>query len=187
MAVKSIQIQLSESIQLQYKDSIVKKVDKDNFVDIYIPSVHSSKATHLYFNTAKGQIKLGFYIRDIEFINKVVSQSSKNIESYSQGLRLKSNPPFETVEQAIIAAKKLLDAIDLNVTIPEKVAKSTRQKEKVKVSGKPVQKKPKKQDLASEPKESIYENIPFNTSSANKNKKNWLGQLLDFISKLIKK
>jgi hypothetical protein len=60
MVIKSIQCQLAETIKSVYKNAIVKKVDKDNFLDIHIPNVNSSKGTHLFFNTVKGQIKLGF-------------------------------------------------------------------------------------------------------------------------------
>ena len=108
MNSNSIQLQLAESIQAIYKDSVVKKVNKDNFVDIYLPSINSSKGTHLFFNTANSQIKLGFYIRDLDFIDKVLSKSLNKIESYSQGLRLKGNPKFDTVDQAISAVKDFL-------------------------------------------------------------------------------
>ncbi len=90
------------------KDSVIKKIDKDNFLDIHVPSINSSKGTHLFFNTAKRQIKLGFYVRDLDFINKIMLKSSKHIETYSQGLRLNGNPEFETVEQAIGKAKDFL-------------------------------------------------------------------------------
>jgi hypothetical protein len=118
MNLPSIQFQLADSIKTFYKGSIVKKVDKDNYLDIHIPSVNKSKATHLFFNTAKDQIKLGFYVRDIEFINKVLVNSSDKIESNSQGIRLKNNPVFNSVEEGINAAKDLLNYIDLTIQIP---------------------------------------------------------------------
>ena len=108
MNSNSIQLQLAESIQAIYNDSVVKKVNKDNFVDIYLPSINSSKGTHLFFNTANSQIKLGFYVRDLDFIDKVLSKSLNKIESYSQGLRFKGNPKFDTVDQAISAVKDFL-------------------------------------------------------------------------------
>lgn len=122
MTSKSIQLQLAESIQLEFKDSVIKKVDKDNFLDIYLPSINSSKGTHLFFNTANSQIKLGFYVRDLDFIEKVLSKSLNNLESYSQGLRLKGNPKFDTVEQALSAVINFLQLINPNpksyTTIP---------------------------------------------------------------------
>ena len=185
MAVNSIQNQLAESIQSVYKNAIVKKVDKDNFLDIHIPSVHNSKGTHLFFNTAKGQIKLGFYVRDIEFIDKVLVKSSKNIESYSQGLRLIGNPQFSSVEQAITAAQDLLKAIDLTIVIPKKVSKPVTPKKKV--STKPLTVTPKKEVKKLERKESIAETVPTISPSSNTPKSNWFESLLEFIGKLFKK
>ena len=181
MAVNSIQYQLAESIQSVYKNAIVKKVDKDNFLDIQIPSINSSKGTHLFFNTAKGQIKLGFYVRDIEFIDKVLLKSSKNIESYSQGIRLIGNPQFNAVEPAITAAKDLLKAIDLTIAIPKNVSKP-----KKKVSVKPLTVKPKKEVKQLKSKESISENESCSLSSDNP-KSNWFESLLELIGKLFKK
>ena len=181
MAVNSIQNQLAESIQSVYINAIVKKVDKDNFLDIHLPSIHNSKGTHLYFNTAKGQIKLGFYVRDIEFIDKVLVISSKNIESYSQGLRLIGNPQFNTVEQAIIAAKGLLKAIDLTISIPKNVTP------KKKVSAKPHTVKPKKEVKHLKSKESIAETVTTISPSKNNPKSNWFESLLEFVGKLFKK
>ena len=184
MAVNSIQYQLAESIQSVYKNAIVKKVDKDNFLDIHIPSINSSKGTHLFFNTVKGQIKLGFYVRDIEFIDKVLLKSSKNIESYSQGLRLIGNPQFNTVESAITAAKDLLKAIDLTIEIPKNVSKPVKPKKKV--STKPLTVKLKKEVKQLKSKESIYENESSSPSSNNP-KSNWFESLLELIGKLFKK
>jgi hypothetical protein len=112
--MSSIQLQLAESIQAIYRNSVVKKLNKDNFVDIYLPIINNSKGTHLFFNTANSQIKLGFYVRDIDFINKVLSNSFGVIESNSQGLRLKGNPKFDTVDLAIAATKDFLRLIDLS-------------------------------------------------------------------------
>lgn len=175
MAVNSIQYQLAESIQSVYKNAIVKKVVEDNFLDIHIPSIHNSKGTHLYFNTAKGQIKLGFYVRDIEFIDKVLVKSSDKIEAYSQGLRLIGNPQFNTVEQAITTAKDLLKAIDLTIAIPKSVSKPVKPKKKV--SAKPFTVKPKKEVKKLESKESISENISAITPSKNNPKSNWFERL----------
>lgn len=181
MAVNSIQYQLAESVQSVYKNAIVKKVDKDNFLDIHIPNINSSKGTHLFFNTVKGQIKLGFYVRDIEFIDKVLLKSSKNIESYSQGIRLIGNPQFNAVEPAITAAKDLLKAIDLTIAIPKNVSEP-----KKKVSTKLLTVKPKKEVKQLKSKESIFENESSSPSSDNP-KSNWFESLSELIDKLFKK
>jgi hypothetical protein len=185
MAVNSIQYQIAESIQSVYKNAIVKKLDKDNFLDIHIPSINSSKGTHLFFNTAKGQIKLGFYVRDIEFIDKVLLKSSKNIESYSQGIRLIGNPQFNAVEPAITAAKDLLKAIDLTIAIPKSVSKPDKPKKKV--NTKPLTVKPKKEVKQFESKESVSEKVTRCSPSSNNPKINWFESLLEFIGKLFKK
>ncbi len=185
MTAKSLQFQLAELTKSIHNDSIVKKVDKDNFLDIHIPSVNKSKATHLFFNTAKGQIKLGFYVRDIEFIDKVLVKSSDKIESYSQGLRLIGNPQFNTVDQAITAAKDLLKAIDLSIVIPKSVSKPVKPKKKV--STKPLTVKPKKEVKQFESKESVSEKVTRSSPSSNNPKINWFESLLEFIGKLFKK
>ena len=106
----SIQEQLKTLLIETIKDTIVKKVDKDNFLDIHLPSVHPKKETHLFFNTSKGEIKLGFYCRDKEFIENAVKKSDE-VEEYSQGLRLAGNPSFLDVEIAIKEALRLISAI----------------------------------------------------------------------------
>jgi hypothetical protein len=175
--------QLAESIQLILKDSVIKKIDKDNFLDIHLPSINSSKGTHLFFNTAKGQIKLGFYVRDLDFINKIMLKSSKHIETYSQGLRLNGNPEFETVEQAIGKAKDFLQAIDLNAVISKKVKKNSKPKKKV--STKPLSAKPKKVNLPPIIIESIPENVSTISTSQNNSKNNWYTRLILFFGKYI--
>lgn len=184
MAINSIQYQLAESIKTNFKDSVVKKIDKDNFLDIYIPSVNNSKGTHLFFNTAKGQIKLGFYVRDVEFIDKVLAQSSDKIESYSQGIRLKSNPYFNTVEDGVKAAKDLLNYIDLTIRIPKTKSKVSIPKKKVISTPKKL-----KSDVKSE-SDNIKKNSSnnnLNTVTQNKSESNWLISLMDFFSNLFSK
>ena len=131
MNVTSIQFQLANSIKSFYECSIIKKVDKDNFLDIHIPSINNSKSTHLFFNTAKGQIKVGFYVRDIEFKNKILVRFSGKIESYSQGIRLKGNPSFNSVDEGIKAAKDLLSYIDSTIKNPKLVSPKCPAKKKL--------------------------------------------------------
>jgi hypothetical protein len=185
MTVKSIQFQLAESTKSMYSDSIVKKVDIDNFLDIHIPSVNNTKATHLFFNTAKGQIKLGFYVRDIEFKDKVLAKSSDKIEAYSQGIRLIGNPQFNSVAQAVTAANDLLKAIDLTIVTPKNVSKPIKPKKKV--NTKPLTIKPKKEVKQLKSKEPISENLTTISPSRNNPKNNWFESLLDLLGKLFKK
>ena len=100
----SLQEQLFTAIQNKYPDAEAKKINKDNFLDIYIPSISPGRGTHLFFNTVKGAIKIGYYTRDESFINKVVSNASKSIEGASNGLRITGNPKFDNVKNALSVA-----------------------------------------------------------------------------------
>ncbi len=106
----TIQQQLSNAIILLFPDATVKKIDVDNHLDIHIPGIHEKQGSHLYFNTAKNVIKLGFYVRDVDFVNEVI-QRAENIEDHSQGLRISGNPEFYSVKDAVEAAKKFLEEI----------------------------------------------------------------------------
>jgi len=107
---KTIQQQLAEEIQLLYINSIVKKINKDNFLDIHIPEINDKKGTHLFFNTTKEGIKIGFYCRDEDFVDNAASHSQK-IEKYSQGLRILDNPLFVDIVSANSAALSFISEI----------------------------------------------------------------------------
>ena len=111
MSNKSIQQDLLNGLKEIYKDAEAKKIDKDNFLDIHIPSINPARGTHLFFNTSKGVIKIGYYVRDEKFIKSVVEKSSTSIEAASNGLRVLGQPEFKNVKDALIAAKKFLSAI----------------------------------------------------------------------------
>lgn len=107
----SLQSELSQKITEGFIDAIVKKVDKDNFLDIHIPSVNEKKGTHLFFNTGKGKIKMGFYCRDKDWVDSLLQKDSNRggetnatLEEYSQGIRPFNNPEFESVDDAIACA-----------------------------------------------------------------------------------
>lgn len=106
----SIQQELAKQITETYKDARVKKVDVDNFLDIHLPGIHSAKGSHLYFNTAKDTIKIGFYCRDVEFIEQVITRSS-SIEKVSNGIRPLNNPVFTNAKDAVEAAKSFISNI----------------------------------------------------------------------------
>lgn len=104
----TLQASLLKSLQKEILGIEVKKIDKDNFLDIHIPAISKAKATHLFFNTPKSGIKVGFYCRDEDFVKKTLKKSKK-LEGYSQGIRLTNNPVFETPELAIKAALTLVE------------------------------------------------------------------------------
>jgi hypothetical protein len=58
---KTIQDQLAERIKTKFPSAEVKKVNQDNYLDIHLPGVHPKRGNHLFFNTASGVIKIGFY------------------------------------------------------------------------------------------------------------------------------
>ena len=107
----TLQEQLFASIKQAFPDAVAKKINKDNFLDIYLPSVSAGKGTHLFFNTVKGAIKIGYYTRDEDFIAQVSSRAPQQIDSASNGLRITGNPKFEDLEAAVSAALAFLSAI----------------------------------------------------------------------------
>ena len=100
---KTLQQELANSITNKFKDAVIKKIDKDNYLDIHLPSVHPKKGTHLGINTAKEEIKIVFYCREDDFNNYEII-NSKKLEKYAQGIRIKGNPAFNNVSEAVEAA-----------------------------------------------------------------------------------
>ncbi len=109
----SLQRQIADRIVDLFSDATIKKIDKDNFLDIHLPSVNEQKGTHIFFNTSKNKVKIGFYCRDNDFVAKAVN-SSNVLETYSQGIRLASNPTLEDADSTISAAITLINAIQGN-------------------------------------------------------------------------
>lgn len=109
--IKSVQEQLFAAIKDVFSDADAKKINKDNFLDIHIPSVSPARGTHLFFNTSKNDIKVGYYTRDKSFIKLVTDNNFVEIEAASNGLRIKGNPTFSSVEKAISAALNFLGGI----------------------------------------------------------------------------
>ena len=106
----SIQDQLLQAIKEIYPLAEAKKINKDNSLDIFIPETNTKRGSHLFFNTSKGEIKVGFYCRDEEFIENVLSNSS-NIEKYSQGIRILNNPLQSNVDEAASSALSFINEI----------------------------------------------------------------------------
>ncbi|MHA8095143.1 DUF4116 domain-containing protein [Aquirufa lenticrescens] len=107
----TLQEELFASIKQAFPDAVAKKINKDNFLDIYLPSVSEGKGAHLFFNTVKGAIKIGYYTRDEDFIAQVSSRAPQQIDAASNGLRIVGNPKFEDLEAAVSAALAFLSAI----------------------------------------------------------------------------
>lgn len=122
--MSTIQDQLANGICSQYANAVVKKVNKDNFLDIHLPALNPAKGTHLFFNTSKNTIKVGFYCRDEEFLAPILA-ANPVLEAYSQGIRLAGNTTFDTVEEALEGASTLINAFSAEITqtnlVPEKI------------------------------------------------------------------
>lgn len=57
-----IQQQLSEKFLARYTNSIVKKIDRDNHLDIYVPEIHEKKGTHIFSTPQKIKSRLVFIV-----------------------------------------------------------------------------------------------------------------------------
>ena len=111
----TVQDQLAEKIKAQYPGAEVKKVNQDNYLDIHLPGVHPKRGTHLFFNTASGVIKVGFYCREEDF-NQQILAKSPDLEAYSQGIRPKGNPEWKTVDAACAAAISFVQSLSGKAT-----------------------------------------------------------------------
>jgi hypothetical protein len=111
MTTPSIQQLLADALLQHFPSAEVKKINKDNYVDIHLPWVHPKRGTHLGFNTAGGTIKIVFYCREEEFVQQAQDNGGGLLEKYSQGIRLKGNPEFSEVKSAIAAAVKFIEAL----------------------------------------------------------------------------
>lgn len=111
MSTPSIQQLLAESLLQHFPSAEVKKIDKDNYVDIHLPWVHPKRGTHLGFNTAGGTIKIVFYCREEEFVQQALAKRGDLLEKYSQGIRLKGNPEFSDVKPAIESTLTFIEAL----------------------------------------------------------------------------
>ncbi len=106
-AEQSLQQRLAAAMMQRYPDAEVKKIDKDNFLDIHLPTVHPKRGTHLFFNTARGGIKIGFQCRDEEFVARAL-QDEDSLESFANGIRLAENPSFADADAALRAAQDFI-------------------------------------------------------------------------------
>lgn len=130
--MSTIQDQLANGISSQYADAVVKKVNKDNYLDIHLPALNPAKGTHLFFNTSKNTIKVGFYCRDEEFLAPILAENPA-LEAYSQGIRLAGNTPFDTVEEALEGASTLINAFfnETSQTSPVKEEVSSEEEDEI--------------------------------------------------------
>ena len=134
----ALQQELFNAIKQLYPEAEAKKIGEDTHLDIFISRIYPKRGAHLFFNTAKNDIKVGFYCRDEEFVLKVLSNSSK-IESYANGIRILNNPEFSDAITAVAAAKLFITDILSAINDTEQESK-------------PVSKEPLPPTLKPEPK-----------------------------------
>ncbi len=111
MSIPSTQHLLAESLLHHFPQAIIKKIDVDNYLDIHVPSIHPKKGTHIFFNTGKGRIKIGFYCREDEFVEQALLTGGAHLEKYAQGIRLNGNPEFSDLQTAIEATLKFIEVL----------------------------------------------------------------------------
>ena len=146
----ALQHELFNAIKQLYPEADAKKIGEDNHLDIFISRIYPKRGAHLFFNTAKDDIKVGFYCRDEEFVLKVLSNSS-NIESYANGIRILNNPEFSDAITAVAAANFFITDIISAINDTEQESKPVKEplpptlkpepKAEQKITPKPAQKK----------------------------------------------
>lgn len=99
----SLQQQLADALLEKFPDATVKKIDKDNYLDIHIPAISEKIGTHFTFITSRNGIKLSVYSKDEALCEQFLENSSE-LEPATRGVRLKDNPVYETIEEAIEGA-----------------------------------------------------------------------------------
>ena len=135
----SLQSEIAGRLLEIYPNSIVKKVDRDNHLDIHIPEIHEKKGTHIFFNTSKDNIKVGFYCRDEEFVESILVNNEQTIERYSQGVRIKDNPVFDSIDEALEAAFSFINVLTgNNVTVKTTESQESEVEEEEDDKGYPV-------------------------------------------------
>ena len=122
----ALQHELFNAIKQLYPEADAKKIGEDNHLDIFISRIYPKRGAHLFFNTAKDDIKVGFYCRDEEFVLKVLSNSS-NIESYANGIRILNNPEFSDAITAVAAANFFITDIISAINDTEQESKPVKE------------------------------------------------------------
>jgi|GEM_PF-6461478 len=111
MSIPSLQQELADALLQHFPTAEVKKINKDNYVDIHLPWVHPKRGTHLGFNTAGNVIKIVFYCREEDWVQQAVANGGGLLEQYSQGVRLKGHPGFSDVKSAIAATLMFVELL----------------------------------------------------------------------------
>lgn len=68
----SVQKDLVAGIINEHPNATVKKVDKDNYLDIHLPDVDEDMDSHLFINTSDDKFKIGFHSNNRSLFKKVL-------------------------------------------------------------------------------------------------------------------
>ena len=109
-AAPSLQQRLAAEVLASYPDGVVRKIDQDGVLDIFVPSVCPRPRTNLTFKTSRSGIRIFFYCRSSEFVERVLA-SAKAVERWHWGLMLIGNPSFTDPDEAVRKAVDMLDDI----------------------------------------------------------------------------
>jgi len=157
---KTLQQQLAGKLLKQFPKATVKKIDKDNYLDIHIPVISEKIGTHFTFTTTRNGIKLSVYSKDDVLCEQFLENSSE-LELANRGVRLKDNPIYDTVKKAIEGALFLIGELIESKKAP--AIKKAVPKQAVPATKKLVLKKavPKKAVPKSKsPKNDSVQNVP---------------------------
>lgn len=58
----SIQSEIADKFIAKYPTSVVKKLDRDNHLDIHVPEIHEKKVLISFLIPQKTKLKLGFTV-----------------------------------------------------------------------------------------------------------------------------
>ena len=109
-ATTSLQQRLASGVLASYPDGVVRRIDQDGVLDIFMPSVCLRPSSNLTFKTSRSVIRIFFYCRSAEFVERTL-MSARTVERWHWGLMLIGNPSFSDPEEAIRRAVEMLDDI----------------------------------------------------------------------------
>ena len=112
----SVQQDISRAILARHPNAIVKKIDRDNYLDIHIPAIHPGPpmrdgSTHICFSILRSGISISWVCRDTDAVSWILERSA-SFEQYSHGLRPVGNPKFENASSAVDAAVAFISEIE---------------------------------------------------------------------------
>lgn len=110
-----LQQALASAMLERFPDATIKKIDRDNTLDIHIPKIHPppplrAKSTHVFFTTTKAGISIGWVCRDKDSVEYVLD-CSVGLERFTHGIRPEGNPKYDNIAAAIDAAEQMIRRI----------------------------------------------------------------------------